>query len=381
MADTSQAETPQQKYDAALKKLEDLKAVRETLSGKANRKKRTLYNKKIKAVEEKLEELKAATSRDSELEFQIKKWEEEKSNLAGSANKKKRAALNKKISKAQAELENLKNPGTVGANDDYEPPIPDDWMSDKRVPKSIIDALKQKGAKFVCNDVNGLYLKKEIGVSNGKQRAQILTCIQELKTSLDWLPPLENPIDVQTITKGDECTYPKKGDTLFVLYRGTLRRNPEMVFDESKDRSNPFSFKVGLGGVIRGWEEGLPKLSLLEKARLTIRNDYGYGPRQMSMIPPYSDLIFEVELVGIERNGVLLEPGHARHEAEKKRLAERARIKAEKEAQKEAELAKEKEEETAEQGSGEEKEGEEEEVETVETKHEEEVQSADQTEV
>jgi len=351
MADIQRAETPQQKYDAALNRLEELKKHRETLSGKANRKKRTAYNKKIKALEETLPSLKAATSRDTELEFRIKELQEQRAALTGAQNKKKRAALNKKIQKAQAELENLKNPNQTGAEDSYEPPIPDNWLQGK-IRDSDRKALIEKGAKFVCNEVNGQYLKNVMGLKNGKQRSTILSGIAELKSTLDWLPPLTEPINVQTITQGDGCTYPKKGDTLHVLYRGVLRRNPEICFDETGDRKSPFKFQVGVGGVIRGWEEGLPKLSLLEKARLTIRNDYAYGPRQMGQnIPPYSDLIFEVELVGIERDGVVLEPGHERHEAEKKRIAERQRQKAEREAKEAAEREQEENEENKSQKS------------------------------
>merc|ERR1719384_1314131 len=53
---------------------------------------------------------------------------------------------------------------------------------------------------------------------------------------------------------------------------------------------------------------GVPKLSLLEKARLTIKSDYAYGDRPLPKIPPKSDLVFEVELIGIKRNGVELKP-------------------------------------------------------------------------
>jgi FKBP-type peptidyl-prolyl cis-trans isomerase len=71
-------------------------------------------------------------------------------------------------------------------------------------------------------------------------------------------------------------------------------------FDSSRDRGKPFSCKIGVGQVIRGWDEGVPQLSVGEKARLTITPDYGYGARGFPpVIPPNSTLVFEVELLRV----------------------------------------------------------------------------------
>ncbi|QRV86631.1 FKBP-type peptidyl-prolyl cis-trans isomerase [Ceratobasidium sp. AG-Ba] len=71
-------------------------------------------------------------------------------------------------------------------------------------------------------------------------------------------------------------------------------------FDSSRDRGKPFETAIGEGKVIRGWDEGVPKLSLGEKAKLTITPDYGYGARGYPpVIPGNSTLIFEVELLKI----------------------------------------------------------------------------------
>jgi FK506-binding protein 1 len=71
-------------------------------------------------------------------------------------------------------------------------------------------------------------------------------------------------------------------------------------FDSSRDKGRPFKFKIGIGQVIRGWDEGVAQMSLGEKAILHISSDYGYGARGAGgVIPPNADLNFEVELLEI----------------------------------------------------------------------------------
>ena len=71
-------------------------------------------------------------------------------------------------------------------------------------------------------------------------------------------------------------------------------------FDSSIDKGRPFRFKIGVGKVIRGWDEGVMLMSLGEKAVLRISSDYGYGSRGVGgIIPPNADLDFEVELLEI----------------------------------------------------------------------------------
>lgn len=105
-------------------------------------------------------------------------------------------------------------------------------------------------------------------------------------------------VEVQQIKPGDGKTYPKVGDTVTMHYNGKLESGKK--FDSSYDRGRPFSTVIGKGRVIRGWDEGVPQLSLGEKAILTISGDYAYGPRGFpGLIPPNATLIFEVELLGI----------------------------------------------------------------------------------
>lgn len=88
-------------------------------------------------------------------------------------------------------------------------------------------------------------------------------------------------------------------NTTTATYSGTLASNGTK-FDASRDRGRPFQFTIGIGQVIRGWDEGVVQMSLGEKAMLNISSDYGYGARGAGgVIPPNADLKFEVELLGI----------------------------------------------------------------------------------
>merc|ERR1719506_478399 len=106
-------------------------------------------------------------------------------------------------------------------------------------------------------------------------------------------------VEVETITPGDGKTFPKKGDKLSMHYTGTLTDGSK--FDSSRDRGSPFEFTIGVGQVIRGWDEGVIQMSVGQRATLKISSDFGYGSRGAGgVIPPNADLIFDVELLGIK---------------------------------------------------------------------------------
>lgn len=103
----------------------------------------------------------------------------------------------------------------------------------------------------------------------------------------------------ELIKEGDGITYPTQGAELTMHYTGTLVSDGSK-FDSSVDKGRPFIFKIGLGMVIKGWDEGVMAMSLGEKSVLTISSDFGYGTRGAGgVIPPNADLRFEVELLAI----------------------------------------------------------------------------------
>jgi len=105
----------------------------------------------------------------------------------------------------------------------------------------------------------------------------------------------ELKIEDVVVGTGDEA---KKGKTVSVHYTGWLTDGKK--FDSSKDRGQPFSFPLGGGHVIRGWDDGVAGMKVGGKRKLTIPPDLGYGARGAGgAIPPNATLIFEVELLGV----------------------------------------------------------------------------------
>ncbi|CAM2143313.1 FK506-binding protein [Pararobbsia alpina] len=107
----------------------------------------------------------------------------------------------------------------------------------------------------------------------------------------------DSGLKYEDLTEGDgpEAT---KGAMVSVHYTGWLTDGQK--FDSSKDRNEPFSFPLGAGHVIRGWDEGVQGMKVGGVRKLTIPPQLGYGVRGAGgVIPPNATLVFEVELLGV----------------------------------------------------------------------------------
>lgn len=96
--------------------------------------------------------------------------------------------------------------------------------------------------------------------------------------------------------------FPRSGQICVMHYTGWLYRDgtKQAKFDSSVDRGQPFEFPLGQGRVIRGWDEGVATMRVGGKRTLIIPPDLGYGAGGTNGIPPYSTLIFEVELLAVK---------------------------------------------------------------------------------
>lgn len=106
-------------------------------------------------------------------------------------------------------------------------------------------------------------------------------------------------LQIDTIKEGTGAQ-PKTGQTCVMHYTGWLTNGKK--FDSSVDRKQPFEFKLGVGQVIKGWDQGVATMKVGGKAKITIPPELGYGSRNVGngLIPPNSTLIFEVELLKVK---------------------------------------------------------------------------------
>ncbi len=157
--------------------------------------------------------------------------------------------------------------------------------------------------------------KPEIVIPEGEQ-AEALGEQAAMGAVQPPTPPLGNELKPavptnpgQTVTTESKLTYEtikpgsgpeiKSGQLAKVHYVGTLLDGKK--FDSSRDRGEPYEFRVGVSQVIQGWHQGVVGMKVGEVRKLTIPPDLAYGPQgQPPVIPPNATLVFEIELLGVE---------------------------------------------------------------------------------
>ena len=118
--------------------------------------------------------------------------------------------------------------------------------------------------------------------------------VQELKVEV-----------LESVAEEDCLVKSAKGDTLHMHYTGTLAKDGS-EFDSSVKRGKPFTFPLGGGRVIKGWDQGLLDMCVGEKRKLTIPPELAYGARgRPPKMPANSVLVFDVELLKIDRKDEL----------------------------------------------------------------------------
>ena len=172
---------------------------------------------------------------------------------------------------------------------------------------SIVDALFYRGfTDILTNDTTVMNMAKAEMLQQEKMNANRKAKTEKLiKMGRDFLAEngkkpgiITTPSGLQyEVLKQGDGAVPQTTDKVKVHYEGRLIDGT--VFDSSIKRGEPAVF--GLNQVIKGWTEGLSLMPVGSKWRLYIPQELGYGDRQAGQIPPYSALIFDVELLGIEK--------------------------------------------------------------------------------
>lgn len=148
---------------------------------------------------------------------------------------------------------------------------------------------------FVSNDSSQTDMRK---MATNTEEANISDLEKTLRDAHSVSGELVKLV-IDDVRLGAEGEPVKSGDTVVVHYVGTLQDGTK--FDSSYDRGQPFTFTIGKGIVIKGWEEGLIGMKVGGRRILVIPSDMAYGNKQVGTIPPNTPLIFAVELLEIKK--------------------------------------------------------------------------------
>lgn len=152
--------------------------------------------------------------------------------------------------------------------------------------------------KSVVRNSKGKVVKRTITKKTTGKTVRKTTTIKKMENTNSSAVTTESGL-TYIITKNGDGAQIKLGDNVIVNYTGMLTNGAK--FDSSLDRNDPFSFSVGAGMVIKGWDEGLQKLRIGDHAILTIPPSIGYGASGAGgVIPPNATLIFIIEVIGVK---------------------------------------------------------------------------------
>jgi FK506-binding protein 1 len=200
---------------------------------------------------------------------------------------------------------------------------PEDAYGDRRgdlvtrLPRSALPGTVEKDSTVLLGRSNVPAVVRELDSSTAEIDLNHRLAGETLKfdvTALAVTKPSADDVNVvsfgqgyriEEIEPGDGVNFPKDGDKLSIHYCGRLARDGTR-FDSSRERSKPFDMTVGAGEVIRGWDDGVRKMSLGQRGILFIPYHRAYGNVMRGLITPNSDLKFDIEIIAINEKGQFL---------------------------------------------------------------------------